>query len=237
MLPPNLSPQLALDLGLDPRTSFESFFPGPNAQPLAAARACADGSGEQVLYLYGGPGLGKTHLLQSACRCAAEAECPAVYLPLHDALAWPLQVLEGLDALALVAVDDLQLAAGQPEWQAALFHLFNRVRDGGGRLLFAARQKPAELDFALADLVSRLQSGLVLRLQDLSDEEKLRGLQLRARQRGLELSADAARYLLGRYPRDLAQLFVLLDRLDQASLMAQRRLTIPFIRQVLTASS
>ncbi|RFA30435.1 DnaA regulatory inactivator Hda [Alkalilimnicola ehrlichii] len=236
MLPPKLSPQLALDLGLDDSASFTSYYPGPNAEALAAVRACALGTGESNLFLYGDKGLGKTHLLQAACRAAAGEGALAVYLPLADALTWSLQVLEGLETMSLVAVDDVHLLRQHQDWQVALFHLFNSVRDAGGRLLFAAQDKPGDLGFSLPDLVSRLQWGLVLRLQDLDDEEKLAGLCFRAHQRGLELPRETAQYLLARFPRDMAYLFDTLDRLDQASLAAQRRLTIPFIRQVLQLS-
>jgi DnaA-homolog protein len=233
MLPPTHAPQLALDIGLDDRAGFESYYPGPNEQVLAAVRACAEGSGERALYIHGASGLGKTHLLQAACRSAAAGGQRAGYVPLADALAWSVQLLEGLAALDLVAVDDLQLVAGRAEWEEALFHLFNSVREAGGRLLFAASVRPAELGLALPDLLSRLQWGLVLRLREPADEDKVASLRLRAAQRGLELPSDVAHYLMARCPRDLGYLFTLLDRLDQASLMAQRRLTLPFVREVL----
>ncbi len=85
----------------------------------------------------------------------------------------------------------------------------------------------------MSDLVSRLQWSLVLRLQDHDDAQKMAGLRFHAQLRGLELPEETARYLLAHYPRELSFLFRLLDRLDQASLMAQRRLTVPFVRQIL----
>ncbi len=233
-MPVNVSPQLALAIGLDDRLSFEGFHAGPNAQAVALAQASVSGVGDDVgVYFYGPRGTGKSHLLQAACRAAGERA--AVYLPLADALAWRPEVLQGLETMSLVAVDDLQVLAGHADWQEALFHLFNGVRESGGRMLFAATVKPADLGFGLADLVSRLQWGLVLRLQELDDSDKLAALRLRARQRGLDLPLETAQYLLAHCPRDLTYLCSLLDRLDEASLAAQRRLTIPFIREVLAA--
>lgn len=229
----DLVPQLPLDIGLDPGASFESYYAGANAQAVAAVAALARGDGDGFVYLQGEAGLGKTHLLQAACRSASEAGAAAAYLPLAQARSWSPEVLEGLEAMAVVALDDLEAVAELPEWQEALFHFYNRLRDAGGRLLVAARARPAELGYTLPDLVSRLQWGLLLRLQDLSDADKLQSLQLRARQRGLELPTETAQYLLVRAPRRLSALFALLDRLDEASLVAQRRLTIPFVKQVL----
>jgi len=230
MLPTDVSPQLPLALGLPDRASFETYYPGPNAAAVAMLRGERAAGGS---FLYGAEGVGKTHLLQAACRDAGEDR--AVYLPLAQAVDWPVEMLQGLESMRLVAVDDLQAIAGHGPWQEAMFHLFNRVREAGGRLLFAARDKPDALGLTLPDLVSRLQWGLVLRLQDLDDGDKVAALAQRARHRGFELPVETGRYLIARCPRNLTYLFELLDRLDQASLMAQRRLTVPFIRQVLEA--
>jgi DnaA family protein len=74
---------------------------------------------------------------------------------------------------------------------------------------------------------------LALTVQPLSDPEKSLALQLRAKQRGLSLSQDVANYLLTHAPRDMGQLFMLLERLDLASLQRQRKITIPFVKEVL----
>lgn len=226
-------PQLALDMRLEPGTSFASYFVGANGEVVEAVRALAEGRGEPAIFLYGSDGLGKSHLLQAACRVAADLGEPVAYLPLREAVQWSPSVLEGLEALSLVALDDLDAVAGLAEWQEALFHLFNRLRAAGQRLLMAAERRPGELGLSLNDLVSRLQWGLVLRLQDHDDVQKAAGLHFHARLRGLELPEETVRYLLVHCPRELPSLFRLLDRLDQASLIAQRRLTVPFVRQVL----
>jgi DnaA family protein len=97
-------------------------------------------------------------------------------------------------------------------------------------LVMAARGNPATVGLKLADLATRLAAGLVYQLQPLSDKEKIAALRLRAQQRGLEMTEEVANYLLTRFPRDMHSLFALLDRLDIATLAAQRRLTIPFLR-------
>lgn len=230
-------PQLALDMRLEPGTNFSSYFVGANSEAVDAVRALAEGHGEGVLFLYGSCGLGKSHLLQAACRLVADRGEPVAYLPLAEAVRWPPAVVDGLEAMALVALDDVDAVVDSPEWQEALFHLFNRLRAAGHRLLAAAPHRPGDLGLALNDLVSRLQWGLVLRLQDHDDRQKAAGLHFHAQLRGLELPEETARYLLLHCPRELPSLFRLLDRLDQASLAAQRRLTVPFVRQILQQES
>jgi DnaA family protein len=103
-------------------------------------------------------------------------------------------------------------------------------------LYVSAKSSPASLNIKLADLISRLNWGPVYQLQVLEDADKVQAMQQRADQRGFELPDEVANYLLSRYPRDLHSLFALLDRLDFASLQAQRRLTIPFVKSHLAES-
>lgn len=220
--------QLPLRIGLRDSATLANFLHGPNA----AAVAALESGYEPFVYLWGAPGTGKSHLLQGLChRFAAEGGAP-VYLPLGEEQLAP-EICDGLEMTPLVCLDDIQAVAGNPEWETALFHLYNRIRDVGGRLLVAATAAPGQLGISLPDLQSRLGWGPVFHLQPLSDDEKVDALTLRARARGIELGADVARYLLRRYRRDTHGLFDLLEQLDRASLAAQRRLTIPFVRELL----
>ena len=119
------------------------------------------------------------------------------------------------------------------EWERALFAVYRDAEDRGASLLMAARAAPPQLTFALPDLASRCTAAARLTLKALDDASQLAALQLRAQQRGFELPDDTARYLQRRLPRDLSSLFAVLDELDTAALAEQRRLTVPFIREVL----
>lgn len=129
-----------------------------------------------------------------------------------------------------MCVDDVNAIAGDATWEAALFALYERMRAHGGLLVLAASASPVSIGLKLADLATRLAAGLVYQLQPLSDAEKISALRLRAHRRGLEMTEEVANYLLARFPRDTSSLFALLDKLDTATLVAQRRLTIPFLR-------
>lgn len=226
--------QLPLAISWNDAASFEHFVAGPNRQALDAVRDAAEGQRRDILYLYGQPGTGRTHLLQAACRLCGERGEPAVYLPLDRTSELEPAMLDGLEAMALIALDGLDAIAGQAAWEEALFHLYNRVIEGPGRLLMSASVRPGDLPVSLPDLRSRLGWGLIHRLLPLPEEAALEALERRALARGLELPAETGHYLISRYPRDAASLFALLDRLDKAALAAQRRLTVPFVRRVLT---
>lgn len=233
-----MSHQLSLNLRLKDASSFGNFLPGPNREALerlraavvtAATRATAS---EPMIFLWGAEGSGKSHLLQAACRLAQELGVAPVYVPLADVMALTPSLLEGVEAMPLVCLDDVERAANRPEWEAALFSLVERLRAAGGMLAVGAIAPPDRLGLRLPDLVSRLAWGTVYALQPLDDVQKLEAVRLRAQHRGFEMPEDVARYILSRYPRDLPSLFGLLDRIDEASLAQQRRVTIPFLRRL-----
>ena len=218
--------------------TFANFFQSPddgNRQVVGMLQAFASGqSPEQMVYLWGEPGSGVTHLLQSACQVAEATGRSFQYLPLTDLIDKdPEAILEGLEYLDLVCIDDLQQVEGRSDWQTALFHLYNRLRDSGKQLLLGARQSPRGLPLTLADLKSRLQWGLTFQLHPLSDGDKVAALVRRSKLRGFDLPEDVAQYILHRAPRNTRALFTLLEQLDRASLQAQRKITIPFVKQVL----
>ncbi len=225
-----MASQLPLHIGLGDYARFENFYAGPNRELLDTLQGFAAGSDERFCFLAGAFGSGKSHLLQACCAAVGGR---AVYLPLSAIHQPTPDLLDDLEQMSLVCLDDIDGICGQPDWEEALFDLYNRIREAGGRLLVAAEGLPQALGIRLPDLVSRLRWGLVYQLRPMDDGERLAALQLRARLRGFELPDDTGQYLLRRMPRDLPALFELLDHLDQASLVAKRRLTIPFVRTVL----
>jgi DnaA family protein len=225
--------QLPLGIGWTDSNSFENYFAGDNREAVAHLMQLHAALEARVVYLWGAHGVGKTHLLQASCHAAGLRDAASAFLPLALHADWSPQILEGFEHCAVVCLDDIDAIAGNAAWEEALFHLFNRVAELGHAFVAASRKAPAQLALSLADLRSRTQSGLVLQLHALDETQSVAALQLRARRRGFELPDEVASYLLRRCARDTISLFRLLDRLDAASLAAQRKLTIPFVRDLI----
>lgn len=228
--------QLPLGVRLPDRALFESFLPGHNAEALAHARAVARGTARGAVWLAGPGGAGKTHLLQAVCAAASE-RVRAGYVPLKQVAHLGVGVLDGLAQLECLCLDDLDRVAGERGWERRLFGLLRETEEAGGALVVAAQTPPALLPWALPDLGSRCAAGAVFALRALDETGQHAALELRARLRGLELPAETWEWLRRRYPRDMRRLYELLDTLDEAALAAQRRLTVPFIREVLRNAS
>ncbi len=222
--------QLALPLQLADHAVFESFHAHGNETLVATLRSLSSGDAGEGCWLFGTRATGKTHLLQAVCDQVGDR---SVYLPCE--MLGPLGpgVLEGFAGRALVCIDDIDKVAGDAGWEVALFNLCNELHDSDGQLVVAAGTTPRECGFELADLESRMTRLPVFQLRALDDEQRAAALQLRAGHRGLELPDDTTAYLLRRSRRDMASLYELLDRLDLEALRAQRRLTIPFVREVI----
>lgn len=219
--------QLALGVTLRANALFANFYPGPNEEVLAALQ----GPGADPIWLWGAAGCGKSHLLQAVC---AATDGPAAYIPLSPAgVTLPPEALRGFADCRAVCVDDIDAAAGNLPWEQALFRLFNEAHESGARLVFAARCAPRRIEWRLGDWRSRAGACVVYHVRELDEAGRARALELRAAQRGLKLPPETLDYLMRRMPRDLRSLFDILDELDAASLAAQRRLTIPFIRDAL----
>jgi DnaA family protein len=218
--------QLALGVRLRDDAVFASFASGVNAEVVAALRA------EQPLslWLWGGRKTGKTHLLKAVCAASGP---PAAYFSLDRTSALPPEALLGFESCRVLCLDDVDAVVGDAAWERALFRLFNEAAEQRTRLVFAAGAAPRQFEWVLEDWRSRAAACVVYQLRDLDEAGRVEALRLRAAQRGLDLPPETSEYLLRRLPRDLPSLLAIFDRLDEASLMAQRRLTVPFIRDAL----
>jgi len=225
-------PQLPLALRWPRRQRFEHFHAGANAAALAAVQALAGDGSAPWVYLHGPSGSGRSHLLMAACQAASAAGRRVQYLPLA-AITDRAAVIRGVAGSELLALDDLGSIAGDREAEHALFDLYNHARAEGSALLFAAAATPTQLGLGLPDLRSRLGACAQFALKPLDDAERRDVLKAEAASRGIGLDDSVLDWLFARYARDLGALLNLLDRLDQASLAAKRRITVPFLRELL----
>ena len=223
-----MNAQIPLALRFPPDQQLSAFHGREELRALVAEVAA--GTRSDWLYLAGPAGSGKSHLLLAACAQARADGGDASFLPLPALAGRLADALAGQARAALVCIDGVEAIAGRAEDEVALFHFHNAARSAGTRVLYAASAMPAALPIGLPDLRSRLEQCTRIALDPLDEPGRREVLRQRAARRGLELDEAVLDYLFRRVGRDLATLTALLDRLDQASLAAQRRITIPFLR-------
>lgn len=217
--------QLALTLASPPAPTLDNFVAGQNAEAVSVlAELVAGRSPERFIFLWGGPGSGRSHLLQAVVAGLRARGIAAGYVPQAG------EVPACNPALGAVAVDDVGLLDDAK--QVAFFNLYNALREQGGIVIAAGDAPPARLDLR-PDLFSRLAWGLVYQLHALSDQEKAVALKRHAAARAFDLPDGVAEYLLRHLRRDLPSLLATLDALDHYSLEAKRPITLPLLRDLL----
>jgi DnaA family protein len=185
------------------------------------------------LYIWGATGFGKTHLLQAACKQASESDLQVAYLPLKQLSELSSEMLHDLGELDLVCVDDIECVAGQIEWQQGLVWLYNELRDNEHSMIISSNVSATNIELEVDDLKSRLSWDQVLRIKEADDELKIQILKQKANARSFELSDEVIEYLIVRVDRNLGSLIDILDKIDHASLAAKRKITIPFVKDLI----
>ena len=216
---------------LDPRFTFDSFVTGrPNELAVAAARRLADTgeAGFNPLFLYGGVGLGKTHLMHAIAWAVRERDPGASVLYLsaerfmfHFVAALRerkmMDFKEAFRSVDLLMVDDVQFIAGKNSTQEEFFHTFNALVDQGKQIVISADRSPGEIRDLEDRIASRLQSGLVVDIHPTDYELRLSVLQAKAAPRcaegGVEIAPGVLEYLAHRISTNVRVLEGSLNRL------------------------
>jgi DnaA family protein len=142
-------------------------------------------------------------------------------------------VLEGLEQADMVCLDDVDEVLDLADWQLALFHLINAVKDADKTLIVSSTNPVSALKLELGDLESRIKGAYLLSTDQLDDEQKLEVVERKARRRGFDMSQEVCRFILGRSPRDMHHLAHLIDQLDEETLRLQKKVTIPLVKTAL----
>jgi DnaA family protein len=216
--------QLLLDLKPEQIPSLDNFVAGINTELVGRLQALAGAHGFDLLYVWGPPGSGRTHLLAATARAAA-LQRPTSLLA-GEQVGAELPVVPG----GLLVIDDIdQLSA---DGQVALFRAFNSARLIGLSLLLAGPLPPLQLQLR-EDLRTRVGQSLIFEVKPLSDDEKSDALRHHALQRGMRVDDGLVHYLLRHGRRDLPSLMAVLNHLDQASLEQKRPATLPLLKEVM----
>jgi DnaA-homolog protein len=224
-----LSNQLPFDFVLYNEFTFENFVAAENNQELIALLQASE-LAENFYFVWGEAGSGKSHLLQASC-----AKHPnSAYLPLQVFIEEGEAVLDGLEQLDLICIDDVHLVISNRAWEDKLFALFNACQLNATSMLISSGLAPLELTFSLADLKSRFSSGVTYQLHELDDIGKIAALKKRAETTGVPLDDEVLNYIYLRSERSMAKLFSVLEQLDKLSLAQKRRITIPFVKSIMS---
>ncbi|MCP5206391.1 MAG: DnaA regulatory inactivator Hda [Hahellaceae bacterium] len=235
--------QLTLNIKLRDSSTFDNYLGDLNAAKVRMLQAALSqklqsksvssataAAAELFYFVAGSKGVGKTHVLQAACHETEKLGGRAFYLSLNDIQYLSPEVLSGCVDFDLVCIDDIEFVVEKKAWEVAIFNAFNEIKTQGKALLVSGEQSPVHLPFTLPDLKSRLCSGVTIALSEAPDDLKSEIIRTRGKLRGIELSEDVMTYIMKRSGRGMADLVNILQKLDDVSLSAKRRLTVPFIK-------
>lgn len=223
--------QIPLPLSFDRRFSLDNYISANAGFVRQNITALFDETGEPLIGLWGGTDSGKTHLLNA---CAHYARHCGIQFNLFDA--GQLQESSARNFIdfpagSVLGIDNLDLLAGNRDWEEQFYQMINRVKAGEIRLVFSVSRNPRDIGFRLPDLKSRLMWGLLIGLHPPTDEQLAEVIRARARLLGLEMSNHVLNYLLTHFSRKLSEQMKLLYQLDHAALTRKRKITIPLIRE------
>lgn len=229
--------QMPLKIGLRDEASFDTFIAEQEGVALALnalQSALANPKGD-AYYLCGPNGVGKTHLLQAACRFITEKNKNSVYLPLADrSLPFVPDVFSGLEQVSLVCLDDIDQIIGKKDWELALSNLITKCNVQGNTLLIAGDLPIGDWKLAYSDLAKALISVIPLEIKAVTQKEELvTAMQRHSKCMGFELPDNVGELLVKHYSSNLAELMQVLKSLEEASLVQKRRLTLQFVKAVL----
>ena len=228
--------QLALDLGPGDVPGLDAFVTGHNTELLAWLQAWPDSAQPGApTYIWGAPGLGKTHLLKGLASHALAQGWHVLWLDDGGFQSWECSIAE---APTLVLMDDCDsLDAQQQHWAFNLFiesAAAQSAPEHGPAMAIVAAGRVPPTDLSVRDdLRTRLGWGLIFGLQALDDDGVKSALEQEARRRGLRLHEGVLPYLLNHFSRDQGYLMRLLDQLDRFALAEQRVVTVPLLKQML----
>ena len=221
--------QIPLDVSLSEYMTFETFYLGPNKSVVDSLRD----EKNQLIWLAGLEGFGKTHLLHAFLNSHEHENKKVLYLPMSESQDFTPDILDNLAQYDLVAIDDIENIIGDMTWEEQLLKFYEDLYSTSNKILITANDTPKGLDFLLPDLSSRFNLALIERLRPMNEDEMIKAILIHSKARGFDLPEDSAKYLINRVPRDVSVLIDMIKLLDYESLSMQRKLTIPFIKTVL----
>ena len=212
-------------------SSFEGFYIDPKNKQLISI--LENISINENMYIYGLKNSGKTYLLQSLCNKYSKNDKSSLFLPLMDVTKHGVEIIDSIENMDLVCIDGLEAVSQNKEWEIGLFNLINNAQQTGCRLVFTSSSEEGAINFSLADLDSRIRKFQSHEIFPISDDHLLKALKKITNLRSISLGEKEAQYLITYTKRNIADLTIILESLDQLSMENKRRITIPLIKELL----
>ncbi len=232
---------------LQARYTFDNFIVGESTRfACAAARSVAEGLGRTYnpLFIYGGVGLGKTHLIQAIGNQALRIHrsirvhytaAEALFLELIQAIEknTRLEFKRRYRGLNLLLLDDIHYLIGKERLQEEIFHIFNHLHDAGSQIVFTSDRPPKDIPTLESRLVSRLGSGLVVDIQPPELETRIAILKQKAALDDRDLPDEVAYYIAVRVRSNVRELEGCLIRLVALASLSDRPVTVELAEEAM----
>jgi chromosomal replication initiator protein len=232
---------------LDPRFTFETFVVGkPNEFAVAAAEKVASSPKPPFnpLFLYGGVGLGKTHLMHAIAHRVKQVDPirRVVYLSAEKFMYQFVRALRSKDTMTfkelfrsvdVLMVDDVQFISGKDSTQEEFFHTFNTLVDRGRQIVISADRSPSDLSGLEERIRSRLGWGLVADIHPTTYELRLGILQAKAEQLRVEIPQRVVEFLASRITSNVRELEGAMNRIVHQASLTAKPISIDMAQEVL----
>jgi len=210
--------------------TFNDFTVGKNSLLLDSMHSFVQSS-ENIFYLWGEPGSGKSHVLQAFINRLSLDGKSAVILNFEDLR--DRQSVSLIEMFDYICIDSAETIAGDSVLEESLFFWINEVRQAHKKILIASQYSNKSNAWQLPDLCSRIQSGRTYKIIALDRDEVLSVFNNLVKKKGIIIDQKVMAFLEKNCPMNLSFLSILLDKLDKITLVEKKQVTIPLLKKIL----